>query len=55
MINNIAQGRLNKFLKENTLMDQDFIDDSKMSVKDFLNSVEKGLACTGFFRQQLGA
>ena len=55
MINNIAQGMLNKFFKENCLMSQAYIDDSKITVTDYLNSVEKGLTVTDFKRFTLRA
>ncbi len=54
MVDKIAQGKLNKFFKENTLVDQDFIKDGKQSVSQYLNSVEKGLTVTGFRRVGLG-
>lgn len=50
MAEKIALGRLNKFFKENTLLSQDFVRDNKMSVADFLNSVESGLTVTSFER-----
>jgi elongation factor Ts len=49
----IAQGRLNKFFKENTLLSQDFVRDNKMSVEKFLNSIESGLTVTEFKRFSL--
>ncbi|RYM33045.1 elongation factor Ts [Brumimicrobium glaciale] len=49
----IAQGRLNKFFKENTLLSQDFVRDNKMTVEKFLNSVEPGLTVTEFKRFSL--
>ena len=50
----IAEGRLNKFFKENTLMSQDFVRDNKMSVEQFLTSSEKGLTVVDFKRIALG-
>jgi elongation factor Ts len=50
----IAEGRLNKFFKENTLLSQDFVRDSKMSVEQFLSSSEKGLTIVDFKRIALG-
>src|SRR5690554_7708 len=50
MADKIAQGRLNKFFKENTLLSQDFVRDNKVSVEKFLNSVESGLTVTDFKR-----
>lgn len=49
----IAQGRLNKFFKENTLLSQEFIMDSKVTVEKYLNSVESGLTITEFKRYSL--
>ena len=53
MLDKIAQGRLNKFFKENTLLDQAFVKDSKMSIKQYLESASKGLTVTGFKRYTL--
>lgn len=50
----IAEGRLNKFFKENTLLSQDFVRDNKLSVEQFLNSSEKGLTVVDFKRVALG-
>lgn len=55
MIEKIAQGKLNKFFKENTLLHQEFIRDSKMSVAEYMQKADKELTCEGFFRIQLGA
>lgn len=54
MAEKIAQGRLNKFFKENTLLSQDFIKDNKMSVSDFLNQTENGLTVKSFQRFTVG-
>ncbi len=48
MAEKIAQGRLGKFFKESTLLNQAFIKDNKMSVKDYLKSVDKDLTITDF-------
>ena len=53
MLEKIAAGRLNKFFKENTLVDQDFIKDSKLSVSKYLTSVQAGLAVVDFKRVSL--
>ncbi len=53
MIEKIAQGKLGKFYKENTLLNQEFIKDNKMSVKQYLKSVSKELSVTGFRRFSL--
>ena len=53
MAEKIAKGRLNKFYKETTLLNQDFIRDNKMSVKDFLKSKNPNLTVTEFRRVSL--
>ena len=50
----IAEGKLEKFFKENTLMSQEFIKDNKVSVAQYLDSSQKGLVVSSFIRQQLG-
>ena len=54
-IEGIAKGRLNKFFQESTLMNQEYIMESKVSVKDFIARTDKDLKCTGFKRLELGA
>jgi len=54
MLDKIAQGRLNKFFKESTLLEQDYIRDGKMNITKYLQSVDKGLTATGFKRVGLG-
>jgi len=53
MAEKIAQGRLGKFFKENTLLSQAFIKDNKLTVEQFLNSSESGLTVTEFKRFSL--
>lgn len=55
LIEKIAQGKLNRFFKENTLVNQEFFKDTKITVGDFLKSNDKDLECTSFARLQLGA
>lgn len=50
MLEKIAQGKLGKFFKESTLLNQDFVKDNKMTIKQYLQSVEKGLTVTAFKR-----
>ena len=54
MLEKIAMGRLNKFFKENTLLNQEFIKESKTSVSQYLNKIEKDLTVTDFKRVGLG-
>lgn len=53
MADKIAQGRLNKFFKENTLLSQQFIRDEKVTVEQFLDNTTKGLTVTNFKRFSL--
>ena len=54
MVEKIAQGKLNKFYQENTLLNQAFVKEDKKSVKQYLDGVEKGLTVTIFRRVQIG-
>ena len=53
MVDKIANGKLNKFFKENTLLEQAFIKDNKKSVKQYLNDTENGLTVTEYLRFSL--
>ena len=55
MVEKIALGKLNKFYKDSTLLNQEFVKDSTKTVAQFLNDVEKGLTVSAFKRVQLGA
>lgn len=50
IIEKIAQGKLNKFFKENTLVNQAFVKDPGMSVAQYLDSVNKGMKVVAFKR-----
>ncbi len=54
MLDNIAKGKLRRFFKDNTLVNQDFIKDSKQSVAQYVKSVDADLTVTGFTRVALG-
>lgn len=54
MIDNIAKGKLGRFFKDNTLVNQDYIKDSSMSVTAYIKSVDANLNVTGFKRVALG-
>ena len=54
MLDKIAQGKLKRFFKDNTLVNQDFIKDSKQSVAQYVKSVDSALEVTGFTRVALG-
>jgi len=53
MLEKIAQGKLAKFYKESTLLNQEFIKDSKLTIAQYLKSVNKELTVTGFKRFNL--
>lgn len=53
MIQNIANGRLNKFFKESCLMEQEYVQDSKLTVGQFLDNSKKGLVVVDFKRVNL--
>jgi elongation factor Ts len=55
MVEKIAAGKLNKFYKDSTLLNQEFVKDSSKSVAQFLSTVDKGLTVTAFKRVALGA
>lgn len=54
MLENIAKGKLKRFFKDNTLVNQDFIKDSKLSVDQYVKSVDKNLSVTAYKRVALG-
>ena len=54
MIENIAKGKLGRFFKDNTLVNQDYIKDGSMSVATYVRSVDADLSVTGFKRVALG-
>lgn len=55
MIQNIAKGRMNKFFKESCLLNQEFIQDSKLTVADYLKAADKELTVVAFKRFTLRA
>ena len=54
MINKIADGKLNAYFKESTLVNQAFVKDNGKSVGDYLKSVDNDLKVTEFKRVALG-
>ena len=50
MVEKIATGKIAKFYKESTLLNQEYIKDNKMTVAQYLQSVDKGLTATAFKR-----
>jgi len=53
MLEKIAQGKLSKFYKESTLLNQEYIKDNKMNIRQYLQSVDKQLTVTDFKRYSL--
>jgi len=54
MAEKIADGKMNKFFKDNTLMAQAFVKDNSKSVADYLKSIDADLKVTDFKRVALG-
>ncbi|WP_162051676.1 translation elongation factor Ts [Pontibacter pamirensis] len=54
MLEKIAQGKLNKFYKENTLLNQEFVKDSSLSIAQLLDKTNKGMTVTEFKRVAIG-
>ena len=55
MVQNIANGRMKKFYKESCLLNQEYIQDSKMTVAEYLKSADKELTVVDFKRFTLRA
>ena len=53
MLEKIAQGKLAKFFKDSTLLNQEFVKDNKMTIKQYLQSADKELTVTEFKRYSL--
>ena len=53
MLDKIAQGRLNKYFKENVLLEQAFVKDNKTTIAKHLQGVDKDLTVTEFIRFSL--
>ncbi|WP_044173209.1 translation elongation factor Ts [Flectobacillus major] len=53
MLDKIATGRLEKFYKESTLLNQQFVKDSSINIKQLLEQTQKGLTITAFKRVAL--
>jgi elongation factor Ts len=54
MLEKIAMGRLDKFYKENTLLNQQFVKDNSITIKQLLEQTQKGLTISSFKRIALG-
>jgi elongation factor Ts len=54
MLDNIAKGKIKRFFKDNTLVNQDYIKDSKVSVANYVKSIDAELTVVDFNRVALG-
>jgi elongation factor Ts len=54
MLEKIALGKLNKFYKDNTLLNQEFVKDNSRTIAQLLDSTYKGLTVSTFKRIQIG-
>ena len=54
MLDKIAMGKLQKFYKDNTLLNQEFVKDTSMTIAQLLNKTSKGLTVSEFKRVAIG-
>ncbi|WP_460915596.1 translation elongation factor Ts [Spirosoma areae] len=54
MLEKIALGKLNKFYKENTLLNQEFVKDNSVTIAQLLDKTSKGLTVSVFKRVAIG-
>jgi elongation factor Ts len=54
MLEKIALGKLNKFYKDSTLLNQEFVKDNSMSIAQLLNKTSKGMTISEFKRVAIG-
>ncbi len=54
IVEKIAQGKLQKFFKENTLLSQAFVKDNSQTIAQYLDSVSKGMTVSDFKRVAIG-
>jgi elongation factor Ts len=54
MLEKIALGKLNKFFKEYTLLNQQFVKDNSMTVGKYLEGIKNGLTVATFVRVSIG-
>ena len=55
MVDKIAEGKLNKFYKDNTLLNQAYVKDNSLTVAKYLDTVNKGLTVESFKRVSVSA
>ena len=54
LVEKIAIGKLNKFYKDNTLLNQQFVKDNSQTIAKYLDGINKGLTVTAFKRIVIG-
>lgn len=54
MLEKIAMGKLNKFYKDNTLLNQEFVKDNSLTIAQLLDKTSKGLTVSAFKRVAIG-
>lgn len=54
MLEKIAQGKLNKFYKDNTLLNQEFVKDNSLTIAQLLDKKQKGMTVVDFKRVVIG-
>ncbi len=54
IIEKIAMGKLNKFFKDNTLLNQAYVKDPSLTVAKYLDSVKRGMTVSSFKRIAIG-
>jgi elongation factor Ts len=54
ILEKIAEGKLQKFFKDNTLLSQSFVKDNSVTIAQYLNGVSKGLTVASFKRISIG-
>jgi elongation factor Ts len=54
MLDKITEGKINRFFKESTLLNQDFVSDQKKTVGQYISEFDKELKVTKFYRLILG-
>jgi elongation factor Ts len=54
MLERIAMGKLNKFYKDNTLLNQEFVKDTSLTISQLLEKTSKGLTVSAFKRVAIG-
>ena len=55
ILDKIAQGKLNKYFKDHTLLNQPFVKDNSQTIAKYLDGVNKGMTVTKFSRVEIGA